>query len=376
MTTGSTFKVTWLDQDHLTAINPDTPQGRNPRVCLIKNGKEDNTLGFNVLAFTEDSNGTNPMVLLDSCWHNLQFTRSGKRAYLGARCEDIHDHDFYTPEDLLHHSPTPVPQDSKSKPEINPLDMEITMHQQLELLHKRLPHKPPSPPTPDHQTSNVLAPILLKQEQPQETHLPTMGTSNAQTITQTPTISQSSGVGLLGLSGSNPPRPGDQVRSALLQAFRRALWDPYPLMEDPPFLLEEEEEEAAVEGEVDGPPAGQPPATPQLPIAPAGGDVRQLRTPSYSLPGDRSQANNFINALGTYFRANIGVPRFESPIRKVAIALTLLEGDQVAGWKHDMGNWLDSLNVVNNNFPVIWDIFKDTFSHKIPRLPQAPECSI
>jgi hypothetical protein len=125
MTTGSTYEVTWLDQDHLTAINPDTPQGRNPRIRLIKNGKEDNGLGFDVLAFTEDSNGTNPVVLLDSCWYNLRFTRSGKRAYLGARREDIHDHDSYTPEDLLHHSPTPTPQDSKSEPEIDTLDVEI-----------------------------------------------------------------------------------------------------------------------------------------------------------------------------------------------------------------------------------------------------------
>jgi hypothetical protein len=27
-----------------------------------------------------------------------------------------------------------------------------------------------------------------------------------------------------------------------------------------------------------------------------------------------------------------------------------------------MGNWLDSLDVINDNFPVVWDIFKDTFA--------------
>jgi hypothetical protein len=101
---------------------------------------------------------------------------------------------------------------------------------------------------------------------------------------------------------------------------------------------------------------------PQLPVAPAGGEVRQLGHLPTPFWGDRSQADDFIDALGTYFRANIGVPGFKSPIRKVAIALTLLEGDQVAGWKRDMGNWLDSLNVVTDNFPIVWDIFKDTFT--------------
>jgi hypothetical protein len=156
------------------------------------------------------------MVLLDSCWYNLWFTRSGKRAYLGARREDIHDHNSYTPEDLLHHSPTPAPQDSESEPEIDPLNVEIHHAPAIgttpqETSPQTLLTTYPGPPNVQHTS---LYPT--RQEQPQETHLPTMGTSNAQTITQTPAISQSSGVGLLGSSGSNPPRPGDQVRSALL----------------------------------------------------------------------------------------------------------------------------------------------------------------
>jgi hypothetical protein len=77
--------------------------------------------------------------------------------------------------------------------------------------------------------------------------------------------------------------------------------------------------------------------------------------------GSRYEADAFIDALGTYFRANIGVPGFESPIRKVAITLTLLEGDKVTGWKRDMGDWLNALHPVNDNFPIVWDIFKETF---------------
>jgi hypothetical protein len=205
-TTGSTFEVTWLDQDHLTAINPNTPQGRNPRVHLIKNGEEDNGLGFDVLAFTEDSNSTNPVVLLDNCWYNLRFTRSGKRAYLGARREDIHDHDSYTPEDLLHHSPTPAPQDSKSEPKVDPINMEIHHTPTTGIIPQETsPHTPIAtyPGPPNIQRTSLYP---TRQEQPQETHLPTMGTNNAQTITQTPAISQSSGVGLLGSSGSNSPQ--------------------------------------------------------------------------------------------------------------------------------------------------------------------------
>jgi hypothetical protein len=254
------------------------------------------------------------VVLLDSCWHNLRFTRSGKCAYLGARREDIHDHDSYTPEDLLHHSPTPVPQDSESEPEIDPVDVEICHTPTTGITPQETsPHTPIATyPGPPNVQRTSLYPT--RQEQPQETHLPTMGTSNVQTITQTPTISQSSGVGLLGSSGSNPLGPGDRVCGALLRAFGHA---PGSLPPDggPPIPPRGGGGEGGGGGGGGGgPPAGQPPAVPQLPIAPAGGDVRQLGHLPTPFRGDRSQANDFIDALGTYFRANIGIPGFESPI--------------------------------------------------------------
>ncbi len=45
--------------------------------------------------------------------------------------------------------------------------------------------------------------------------------------------------------------------------------------------------------------------------------------------GDRQQANAFINELLTYIRVNMGMPGFESPMRKIAMALTYIKGDKV-----------------------------------------------
>jgi hypothetical protein len=90
-----------------------------------------------------------------------------------------------------------------------------------------------------------------------------------------------------------------------------------------------------------------------------------MGTPPQTFNRDRRQARDFIEELCGYMRVNIGVPGFESPIRKVALALTFIKGPDVAWWAAAMGQWIDGLDQVNNNVPAVWDQFiqelKDQF---------------
>jgi len=54
-----------------------------------------------------------------------------------------------------------------------------------------------------------------------------------------------------------------------------------------------------------------------------------MGSPLRILDRERQQVDAFINELLTYIRINIEVPGFESPMRKIAIALTYIKGDKV-----------------------------------------------
>jgi hypothetical protein len=49
-------------------------------------------------------------------------------------------------------------------------------------------------------------------------------------------------------------------------------------------------------------------------------------------------------------------------MRKVSIALTLIQGTQVATWVRDMGAWIDSLHPVDDNIQFTWDTFVQEFT--------------
>ena len=42
---------------------------------------------------------------------------------------------------------------------------------------------------------------------------------------------------------------------------------------------------------------------------------------------------------------------------KVALALTLIKGPEVAGWVCDVGEWLDTWDPNTQNILAIWNIF-------------------
>ena len=80
--------------------------------------------------------------------------------------------------------------------------------------------------------------------------------------------------------------------------------------------------------------------------------------------GDRTQADDFIDELKGYLRLNHRVTGFDSPITKVALALTLIKGPEVAGWVRDVGEWLDTWDPNTQNIPAIWNIFLQEFARQ------------
>ena len=79
--------------------------------------------------------------------------------------------------------------------------------------------------------------------------------------------------------------------------------------------------------------------------------------------GNCKFARTFLNQLTNYFQANSHVPGSNSPIRKVLIALTLFQEQQVAAWVHDIGTWIDALDPVNDDIQEVWDTFVQEFNN-------------
>ena len=99
-----------------------------------------------------------------------------------------------------------------------------------------------------------------------------------------------------------------------------------------------------------------------VPIA-ANPNVHVMGSPPRIFDGDRQQADTFINELLTYIRVNIGVPGFESPMRKIAMALTYIKGDKVNQWVERIAEWWDTLDPLVHNVHYTWSRFLEAF-HK------------
>ena len=79
-----------------------------------------------------------------------------------------------------------------------------------------------------------------------------------------------------------------------------------------------------------------------------------MGTPPQPFTGNRDEAEDFIDSLLSYFQVNRDIPGFESPIRRVAMALTHIQGPDTVVWKCKSGAWLDLLDPVADN---IEDVF-------------------
>jgi len=80
--------------------------------------------------------------------------------------------------------------------------------------------------------------------------------------------------------------------------------------------------------------------------------------------GNRAEAEAFIDGIQAYIHLNREVPGFMSPMKKIALTLTLMQGEKVAGWAHDMGQALDEMDPAINNIPALWDAFLDKFQEQ------------
>ena len=79
-------------------------------------------------------------------------------------------------------------------------------------------------------------------------------------------------------------------------------------------------------------------------VIPAAADIKAMGNLPHEFTGDRTKADDFIEEVKVYFCVNEDVAGFNSPIKKVAFTLTLIKGDEVAGWVRDMGIWIDGLD--------------------------------
>ena len=100
--------------------------------------------------------------------------------------------------------------------------------------------------------------------------------------------------------------------------------------------------------------AGAGATQPQQPV-PIAQDVWAMGFPPSIYNKDRTKANNWLEELKMYLRVNRDVAGFDSPIKKVAVALSFIKGPQVAEWVGDYGRVLDTLDPTNDNIPAVWD---------------------
>jgi len=80
--------------------------------------------------------------------------------------------------------------------------------------------------------------------------------------------------------------------------------------------------------------------------------------------GNRAEAEHFINGVQAYIWLNREVPGFTSPMKKIALVLTLMQGDKVADWANDIGQALDELNPATDNIPALWTTFLEEFQEQ------------
>src|SRR5258708_26035011 len=80
--------------------------------------------------------------------------------------------------------------------------------------------------------------------------------------------------------------------------------------------------------------------------------------------GDWTKAESFIDQLNHYFLLNLDIPRFNSPIKKVALTITLIKGPEVMGWTRALGELLCALDLIHDNIPVLWEHFEREFQKK------------
>jgi Retrotransposon gag protein len=107
-----------------------------------------------------------------------------------------------------------------------------------------------------------------------------------------------------------------------------------------------------------GPPEGAP--GPQQLVLPAG-DIMPMGALPFIFTGNKTQAEVFLAVVQTYLNLNFDVPGFNSPMKKVALTLSLMQGPDVELWVDSIGRMLEQLDPTIVNVPALWDQFLKEF---------------
>jgi hypothetical protein len=93
-------------------------------------------------------------------------------------------------------------------------------------------------------------------------------------------------------------------------------------------------------------------------------EIRAMGSLTRIFDGDRTKAEAFLTEFLGYLMLNHGVPGLESPIRQVALALTLIKGEKVDLWVKNMIDAIRRLHPVHHNIPAVWNEFEQAFRQK------------
>ena len=107
---------------------------------------------------------------------------------------------------------------------------------------------------------------------------------------------------------------------------------------------------------------------------PAAPNLRLCGNPPEIFTGDREKADRFLSQLKRYYLANIGVPEFNSWIRKVVIACTYIQGPLVNKWVNRAVDWLSRLDPAIDDIEDVWGQFLDAFAEQFQD-SQKGECA-
>ena len=99
-----------------------------------------------------------------------------------------------------------------------------------------------------------------------------------------------------------------------------------------------------------------------------------VEPPPEIFTGEREKADRFLSQLKRYYLANIGVPEFNSWIRKVVIACTYIQGPLVDKWVDRAVDWLSQLDPLIDDIEDVWVQFLDAFAEQFQD-SQKGECA-
>jgi hypothetical protein len=106
-----------------------------------------------------------------------------------------------------------------------------------------------------------------------------------------------------------------------------------------------------------------------VPTRPDGKVLGNLPSP---FTGDRSRADKFLTNMQAYFRLNIKNAQIRSPMTRVAMCLSNMEGPDIEEWKRDVRAWFDKLNPDVDDRPRVWLTFEEEFKEQFEDSQREP----